>query len=278
MKPDSSPAPATPDASAPTSPAAKEAPKERPRLNLAKRTVSTTPAPADAATAPTDKASPFGAARPIDTATREREIDEKRALAARQRQEAELKAKEEKATQDAAARAARAERADRGQVEEEVGGKSSTNAAAPTAPRGGGGAGGTRRASRQQLQQQNGTKGSLPPQQQQQQAQQAKENGETKERPNFTILSREEDGGEADEEGEGVGEGEEGAEGVDTPANGSIIGAEKAIHPREVVVPETDGAKTKAQELEEEGWSTVASKGKSARRGGGNGAPRAVAS
>lgn len=281
MKPDTSPAPTTPDASAPTSPAAKEVPKERPRLNLAKRTVSTTPAPADAAAvAPSDKASPFGAARPIDTATREREIDEKRALAARQRQEAELKAKEEKAAQDAAARAARAERADRGQMVEETGGKSYIPAGAQTAPRGGAASGGNRRMSRQpqQQQQQNGMKSPLPPpqqqhQQHQHQQQQAKENGETKERPSFTILSREENGEDADE-----GE-EEGAEGAGAPPNGTVVGSNKATQPTEVVVPEADGAKSTAQELDEEGWSTVASKGKNARRGGGGaGAPRAVAS
>ncbi|EKV16145.1 Translation initiation factor 4B [Penicillium digitatum Pd1] len=43
------------------------------------------------------KASPFGAARPIDTATRERQVEERRQLAIRQKQEAAEKAKAEKA-------------------------------------------------------------------------------------------------------------------------------------------------------------------------------------
>jgi translation initiation factor 4B len=73
----------------------------RPRLNLAKRTVSE----AEPATAPSSsdsKASPFGAARPIDTAAREREVAEKRELALRQKREAEEKAREEKKAREAA--------------------------------------------------------------------------------------------------------------------------------------------------------------------------------
>lgn len=75
----------------PTSPTA---PATRPKLNLTKRTVSETP------TAPTaggdSKASPFGAARPIDTATREREVEQKRQLAVRQKKDHDEKAKPEK--------------------------------------------------------------------------------------------------------------------------------------------------------------------------------------
>ncbi|KAF2216567.1 hypothetical protein CERZMDRAFT_109428 [Cercospora zeae-maydis SCOH1-5] len=112
MKPD---APATPDVSTPTSPA-QEAPKERPRLNLAKRTVSTAEGGEAGGSTPSDaKASPFGAARPIDTAAREKEVEEKRQLAIRQKEESDAKAREEKASKDAEQRAARAERADRGQ-------------------------------------------------------------------------------------------------------------------------------------------------------------------
>ncbi|KAF4551228.1 RNA recognition motif-containing protein 6 [Elsinoe fawcettii] len=95
MKPDApSPDVATPDASVPSSPAGPPKPAERPRLNLAKRTVSEAP---EAASASSDsKASPFGAARPIDTSAREREVEEKRQLAIRQKREADDKAREEK--------------------------------------------------------------------------------------------------------------------------------------------------------------------------------------
>ena len=80
-------------------PAAPAAPASRPKLNLTKRTVSENP------TTPTSggdsKASPFGAARPIDTATRERQVEERRQLAIRQKQEAADKAKAEKAEKHA---------------------------------------------------------------------------------------------------------------------------------------------------------------------------------
>ncbi|KAJ5690596.1 hypothetical protein N7462_004988 [Penicillium macrosclerotiorum] len=90
MRPDQPAAPK--ESSSPTSPVA---PATRPKLNLAKRTVS------DAVSSPASsggdsKASPFGAARPIDTATREREVEEKRQLAIRQKKEADDKAKAEK--------------------------------------------------------------------------------------------------------------------------------------------------------------------------------------
>ncbi|KJZ74764.1 hypothetical protein HIM_05881 [Hirsutella minnesotensis 3608] len=78
----------------------------RPRLNLQKRTVSEA---TDALATPTgdSKASPFGAARPIDTAQREKEIEEKRQQALREKREADEKAKEERriAKQAAAAKA-----------------------------------------------------------------------------------------------------------------------------------------------------------------------------
>lgn len=95
----------TPDASTPSSPApAPAAPAGRPRLNLTKRTVSEAqPAQSEASS---DKPNPFGAARPIDTATREKEIDEKRQLAVRQKKEADDKARDEKRAKDSADRAA----------------------------------------------------------------------------------------------------------------------------------------------------------------------------
>ncbi|KAK3069610.1 hypothetical protein LTS18_000284, partial [Coniosporium uncinatum] len=81
----------TPDASTPSSPAAPTAPASRPRLNLQKRTVSEAQ-PSPSAESGDSKASPFGAARPIDTSAREKEIEEKRQLAIRQKQEADAKA------------------------------------------------------------------------------------------------------------------------------------------------------------------------------------------
>ncbi|KAF1847035.1 uncharacterized protein K460DRAFT_52119 [Cucurbitaria berberidis CBS 394.84] len=95
---------ATPDASVPSSPAPQPAaPAGRPRLNLAKRTVSEAqPAPETHS----DKPNPFGAARPIDTAGREKEIEEKRQLAIRQKKEADDKAREERKAKEAAEKAA----------------------------------------------------------------------------------------------------------------------------------------------------------------------------
>jgi translation initiation factor 4B len=74
-------------------------------LNLAKRTVSEAE-PAPASTTSDSKSNPFGAARPIDTAAREREIEEKRQLALRQKKEADEKAREEKRAKEAAEKAA----------------------------------------------------------------------------------------------------------------------------------------------------------------------------
>jgi translation initiation factor 4B len=66
----------------------------RPKLNLQKRTVSTTDQspPAAAAASADVRASPFGAARPIDTSAREKEIEEKLRL----KKEQEEKAREER--------------------------------------------------------------------------------------------------------------------------------------------------------------------------------------
>ncbi|KAI0118933.1 hypothetical protein GGR51DRAFT_138927 [Nemania sp. FL0031] len=68
----------------------------RPRLQLAKRTVSEAPDVASPNAAGDAKASPFGAARPIDTAAKEREIADKRDQVLKEKKEAEEKAKEER--------------------------------------------------------------------------------------------------------------------------------------------------------------------------------------
>lgn len=203
-------------------------------MNLTKRTVSTVE-PGSATTPSGDaKASPFGAARPIDTQQRERAIEEKRELALRQKKEADEKAREEKAARDAAGRAARGDRADRGQNEE---GEKVTS---PTGER----PRGDRRPSRQQ---QNGGKA------------QGRENGEgtaPAAKPSFSILQRE-DGDEASVDGDAV----------DASANGNIV-SDKETKPQEVVVPAGGNAESTAEALEDDGWSTVAAKPKNNRRGG----------
>lgn len=88
MRPDQAP-------KEPSNPPSPVAPASRPKLNLTKRTVSEA-APSSGAGGDS-KASPFGAARPIDTATREREVEEKRQIALRQKKEHDDKVKTEKA-------------------------------------------------------------------------------------------------------------------------------------------------------------------------------------
>jgi translation initiation factor 4B len=112
MRPDAASPTATPDASTPSSPApAPAAPAGRPRLNLAKRTVSEAQPPPEA-TPTSSKPNPFGAARPIDTASREKEIEEKKQLELRQKKEADDKAREEKKAKEAEKAAAAKESAD----------------------------------------------------------------------------------------------------------------------------------------------------------------------
>jgi translation initiation factor 4B len=73
---------------------------------LAKRTVpEATDLLSPASTSSDAKASPFGAARPIDTAAKEKEIEEKRLAALRERKEIEDRAREEKRLAKEAAKA-----------------------------------------------------------------------------------------------------------------------------------------------------------------------------
>lgn len=105
MRPDAANAPPAETPASPGAAPPAQAPGGRPRLNLQKRTVSEA---ADTSSAAADsKASPFGAARPIDTAAREKEIEEKRLQAIQEKREADEKAKEEKrlAKEAAAAKA-----------------------------------------------------------------------------------------------------------------------------------------------------------------------------
>ncbi|RAL68397.1 hypothetical protein DID88_007128 [Monilinia fructigena] len=81
----------------PASPAIPSAPAGgRPRLNLAKRTVSEAPADSSSSATGDAKASPFGAARPIDTAAKEKEIEEKRQQAIKEKKDADEKARQER--------------------------------------------------------------------------------------------------------------------------------------------------------------------------------------
>ena len=98
-----SPAMSNRDSSTPSSPLAAPAaiptpagPATRPKLNLQKRTVTESPTESQASQAPESKSNPFGAAKPIDTAAKEKEIDEKRQTALKEKKEAEEKAREEK--------------------------------------------------------------------------------------------------------------------------------------------------------------------------------------
>jgi translation initiation factor 4B len=112
MRPDApakSPTPSQ-EPSDPPSPLPATLPVSRPKLNLQKRTVSEADpnsSPVASASASEAKASPFGAARPVDTSAKEKEIEEKRQLAVRQKKEAEEKAKAEKAEEKRLAKEAK---------------------------------------------------------------------------------------------------------------------------------------------------------------------------
>ncbi|KAG7116221.1 RNA-binding protein sce3 like [Verticillium longisporum] len=105
---DGSEAPSSPSAA----PAAAVAPAGRPKLNLAKRTVSEAPEVLSPSATSDAKASPFGAARPIDTAQRERLIEEKRLQQLQEKREADEKAKEDKRLAKEAAAKEAAEKAE----------------------------------------------------------------------------------------------------------------------------------------------------------------------
>ena len=98
--PADSPTPSVNEPSAPSSPAPAATPAplaSRPRLNLQKRTVSQAePSPALSTGASDPRASPFGAAKPIDTTAKEREIVERREKEAREKKEQDDKAREAK--------------------------------------------------------------------------------------------------------------------------------------------------------------------------------------
>jgi len=95
-------------------PSSPTVPTTRPKLALAKR--SENPIQALSPTTTDAKASPFGAARPIDTDAKLKEVEEKRAAVAAEKKAQEEKLKEERKVAKAAASAEKADKlAERGQ-------------------------------------------------------------------------------------------------------------------------------------------------------------------
>lgn len=263
MKPDAPPAPSVApvqaarspalsnrELSAPPSPAAAPAaPASRPKLNLAKRTVSEAPTDASPAPAADSKASPFGAAKPIDTATREKEVEEKRQVAIREKKEADEKARaDKKAADDKAKEEKRAARdADLAARKQEPAAQDQANG--------------------QSKEKANGQAKEKP-----------KENGSPAPPPNksYEILRRaaNEDASAADEE----------ADEAEAAEENGVIAGDKETKPKEVVQDirknenstPVNGTDTSAEVLEDDGWSTVSKPEK--KRKNGNQAARAIAS
>ena len=247
----------TPEHSAPSSPAQPPATAVRPKLNLQKRTVpeaeptAAAAAAAAASTSTDSKSSPFGAARPIDTAAREREVEEKRQLQIRLKKEAEEKAREEKKAKEAAAKAAA--------VTEQISSPVQENGKPHEEPK------------------ENGTSAPVPGR-------------------NYQILSRiDDEGNDIENEKDAAA-----AAAADEPPNDEIID-DKPTKPREFIREPPKGPKAQqhggswrrkpsasnaptspsvptAVGLEEEGWSTVPTRGKGGRGRGGNAGARAIAS
>ncbi|KAK4692590.1 translation initiation factor 4B, partial [Lecanoromycetidae sp. Uapishka_2] len=266
MKPDAPPAPpvaptkaarspalSNRDLSTPPSPAAAPAaPASRPKLNLAKRTVSEAPKDASPAPGSDSKSSPFGAAKPIDTASKEKEVEERRQVAIREKKEADEKTRAEKkaadekvkeekrATRDAELAARKQEPAAKDQANGQP--KEATNGQSKEKP---------------------------------------KENGAPAAQPNksYEILRRaaNDDASAADEE----------ADEAEAADENGIIAGDKETKPKEIVQDmkkDENGAQvngatpkdTSAETLEDEGWSTVSKPEK--KRKNGNQAARAIAS
>lgn len=226
--------------STPPSPAA--TPKERPRLNLAKRTVSEAPIEGAPASATSEsKTSPFGAAKPIDTATREKEIEEKRLMAIKEKKEADDRAREEKKATDDKVREEK-RLAKEAEKSEKLDKEPSTKD----------------RPTSQETEKENGVQASTP----------AK---------NYEILRRsaDKDGITADEELDG-----ENANGLvidDKAIKPREITRDMSQKINGTSSPQADGpTEASADALEDDGWSTVAKPGKN-RRNGNQGA-RAIAS
>lgn len=128
MRPDppaaKSPVPSRDGSEAPSSPAlGTVAPATRPKLNLAKRTISEAPdqpSPTVSVSGESSKPNPFGAATPADTATREREIEEKRLAQIQEKKDVEEKAKADAREAAKAAKAAEAEKAEKAEASKKI--------------------------------------------------------------------------------------------------------------------------------------------------------------
>ena len=262
-----SPAQSNRESSNPPSPAPQPAvPATRPKLNLAKRTVTETKAEETAESGGDSKASPFGAAKPIDTATREKEVEEKRQQALAEKKEADEKAREEKRVADEKAKEEKKAARD-AELAARVANKGDTTPKSPAQANGG-----TKPAPRRRESGQN-----KPKQQHQQPDKDVHAAAASPTVGKYSILQR-----NVDEDSPNAAEA-----GVEDAASNGVIGGDKETKPKEIVrdpktdtttvngVP-TDDAEPTAQSLEDEGWSTVS---KPQRKGkNGNGAPRAIAS
>ncbi|EZF74284.1 hypothetical protein H105_03982 [Trichophyton soudanense CBS 452.61] len=110
MRPDAPAQPETPvEPVTPTAAATAPVPGARPRLNLQKRTIPESEAAAPSPAVAEAQSSIFGGAKPIDTASREQEVAEKRELALQQKKEADEKAKAERLEKQKAEKAAKEE-------------------------------------------------------------------------------------------------------------------------------------------------------------------------
>ena len=222
------------------------APTSRPKLNLAKRTVTEAPEAENDASVSDSKASPFGAAKPVDTATKEKEAEEKQLTRQKEKKEAEEKAAAEKkaAEEKAKEETRQAKEAEKAKAAENG---SPVTPKIPTGPRVPSGARGKNGN-------QNNSKDSEP----------------APARKTYEILRR-----QADTDSTTDGEEIEGAD-----ANGNIVD-DKSIKPqqveRDISSPTANGGSqtngTGAQQpdspsdptataLEEDGWSTVPAKTK----------------
>ena len=297
MRPDAPPAPPVQPAQVAKSPAISNrelstppspaggpaAPTTRPRLNLAKRTLSEAPSEAnssDAAPTADSKASPFGAAKPIDTATREKEVEEKRQIALREKKEADEKARAKKAAEDKAREEKKIAR------EAEQANKTEQSNKPEQAP-----------AWKQRLPQDkpNGQEQKKPNGQEQK-----KSNGQEQKKPNGQVQSQEKDNGPsapppgrsyeilrrtANEDSSAA---DEEAEEAEVAEENGLVVEDKAVKPKEIVRDiqdggtQTNGSSTagtpdpSADALEGDGWSTVSKPEK--KRKNGNQAARAIAS
>lgn len=259
MKPDAPPAPLSQAArspalsnrepSNPPSPAAPPpAPATRPKLNLAKRTVSEAQPEAAVTSAVDSKASPFGAAKPTDTAAREKAVEEKRQLVLREKKEAEEKAKAEKKAVDEKAR------------EEKRLAKESEDA-----------------AKTQQVQSPR-----EKPSHQRSDRPEKRERGDKENGASAPALGKQYEILRRTKVDDASAVSEEADEAEDGNQNGFIV-SDKEVKPKEIVrdISSTNGEtaqnppESTTNELQEEGWETVPAKGR--RRNGAVGA-RALAS